>query len=250
MAKTNRPFAVFDIDGTLIRWQLYHAMADTMVKQGLIDPLKYKTVLTARNNWKNRSSEDSFSQYETSMVRLVTASFAGINHDQFTLACKSVTDRYKGQVYTYTRDLIASLRQQNYLIFAISGSPVELVKEIADYYSFDDYGASHFPIIDNHLSTPVHVAVGKNKVLILKEMINKHQASKEGSIGVGDTAGDIPLLKQVETAIAFNPTKELFNRAVIEQWQVVIERKNMFYQLQYEDGRYVLAATEQRPTLI
>ena len=34
----SRPFAVFDIDGTLIRWQLYHAVADDMAKQNIINP--------------------------------------------------------------------------------------------------------------------------------------------------------------------------------------------------------------------
>ena len=33
-----RPFAVFDIDGTLIRWQLYHSIADTLARLGHIEP--------------------------------------------------------------------------------------------------------------------------------------------------------------------------------------------------------------------
>ena len=34
-------FAVFDIDGTLIRWQLYHAIADELAKSGHIDAETY-----------------------------------------------------------------------------------------------------------------------------------------------------------------------------------------------------------------
>ncbi len=31
----SQPFAVFDIDGTIIRWQLYHALADELAKENI-----------------------------------------------------------------------------------------------------------------------------------------------------------------------------------------------------------------------
>ena len=49
-----RSFAVFDIDGTLIRWQLYHAVADALVKLGHVEPGAYEEIKVARMNWKTR----------------------------------------------------------------------------------------------------------------------------------------------------------------------------------------------------
>ena len=47
-----RPFAVFDIDGTIIRWQLYHALADELAslridREGRGEPriLSHKAIL-------------------------------------------------------------------------------------------------------------------------------------------------------------------------------------------------------------
>ncbi len=250
MSPTKRPYAVLDIDGTLIRWQLYHALADTLVKQQQIDPLKYEAVLAMRMNWKNRNSPNSFAEYENSLVKLVNQSFDGLDYRAFIAACDSVIKRYRGQVYTYTRDLIASLKKQGYLVFAISGSPYELVKEICSSYKFDDFGATEHFNKDGKYKPAARVATDKNKAVILKSLITKHGATNNGSIAVGDTIGDRHILELVEQPIAFNPSRELFDLAQAKRWAVVIERKNMVYRLQYENGRYVLAAPNSGPSLI
>jgi phosphoserine phosphatase len=32
----SKRFAVFDLDGTLVRWQLYHALVDRLAKKGYL----------------------------------------------------------------------------------------------------------------------------------------------------------------------------------------------------------------------
>ena len=115
MQVSKRPFAVFDIDGTLIRWQLYHAVADTMAKQGIVATDKYAGVLEARNDWKRRNSKDAFAHYEASLVNLIDQAIIGVDHTVFVSLCEDVISRYKDQVYTYTRDLIAGIRRSSFL---------------------------------------------------------------------------------------------------------------------------------------
>jgi phosphoserine phosphatase len=50
-------------------------------------------------------------------------------------------------------------------------------------------------------------------------------------VGVGDTDGDIPLLRKVETPICFNPNQKLYEHAKKEGWPVVVERKDVVYTL-------------------
>src|SRR5882724_7901118 len=139
MAKnTGRPFAVFDIDGTLIRWQLYHAIADTLARQGYIKPEVYQTMKDARMAWKRRSGS-SFRDYELQVIEVYEAILKTLSIEQFESAANAVFEEYKDQVYTYTRDLIAKLKKDNYVLFAVSGSQTEIVAKIADYYGFDDY---------------------------------------------------------------------------------------------------------------
>jgi phosphoserine phosphatase len=60
-------------------------------------------------------------------------------------------------------------------------------------------------------------------------------------VAVGDTHGDIEMLEFVEQPIAFNPNKTLYDYAREKGWQIVVERKNVIYQLGAVDGEYRLA---------
>jgi len=52
------------------------------------------------------------------------------------------------------------------------------------------------------------------------------------------------MLELVENPIAFNPDKNLFEIAKTHKWKVVIERKNMIFQLEYKNGNYVLEQSD------
>ncbi len=245
-----RPYAVFDIDGTIIRWQLYHALADTLAKKGIIEEKEFQKVRSARMNWKSRRSTNSFVDYEKSLIRLIDRSLPGVDYEVFSHACSEVIDRYKDQVYTFTRDFLAQLRQENYLTFAISASPKELVKQVAIYYGFDDYDGSDYEINNGRLSGNKKILLGSAKSKSLIKMIDDHGATNNGSIAVGDTLGDIELLSIAERPIAFNPSKELFEEAFQKKWELVIERKNVVYSLKYKDGQYILIPPRDRQTYI
>lgn len=240
-ALTRRPFAVFDIDGTLIRWQLYHAIGDALAKAGLISPTIFDPVRDARMNWKQRASDTSFQAYELEIIKAFDAAITDISLNSFTQAARNAFEEYKDQTYTYTRGLIQELRGKGYLLFAISASQIEIVGMLAKYYGFDGWAASRYEIKQGQFTGRKDVLFGNRKPVELAKLVKKHGANHEGSIGVGDSDSDIPLLGRVERPIAFNPNKLLFQRAQEKGWKIVIERKNMVYELELQYGRYVLA---------
>ena len=75
------------------------------------------------------------------------------------------------------------------------------------------------------------VEVIQDKSNIVRRVLEKEGFSGEGSIGVGDTEGDIPLLESVEMPICFNPNRALYEYAQEKQWPVVVERKDVVYTL-------------------
>jgi HAD superfamily hydrolase (TIGR01490 family) len=237
-----QPFAAFDIDGTLIRWQLYHAVSDQLAKDGLIAPALHSKSLEARMAWKVRSHEDSFKEYEEQVVVAYEAALLSLKANELNEAVKKVTERYKDQVYTYTRNLIKYLKSEGYLLFAISGSPKQVVELLADYYKFDDFRGTDYLQRDGRFTGEKIAHVGK-KHQVVKEMAKEHNATFNNSIAVGDSEGDISMLSVVDRPIAFNPTKKLFEQAKKQSWKIVIERKNMIYELENRDGSYVLAQT-------
>jgi HAD superfamily hydrolase (TIGR01490 family) len=236
-----RPFAVFDIDGTIIRWQLYHALGDELARMGHLDPIQFQKVREARMNWKQRQHQASFQDYERTLVNLVDAAIATIRVEDLQTACRTVLAEYKDQVYTYTRDLIRDLKTKNYLLFAISASQAEIVQMLAEYYGFDDYGGSIYGVKDGYFSGQKTILKAERKPEYLKELVSKHDADWQGSIGVGDSESDIAMLSAVETPLAFNPTRELFDHAKANNWKIIVERKNMIYELEPSNGSYLLA---------
>lgn len=240
-----RPFAVFDIDGTIIRWQLYHALADDLAKAGHLDPREFDKVRAARMIWKKRVKETSFNDYEQTLVNLIDTAITNIRVEDLQAACHRVLLEYQDQVYIYTRDLIQELKVKNYLLFAISASQAEIVQLLADYYGFDDFGGSSYEVKDGYFTGQKDVLKSEKKPAFLQRLVQKHDATWAGSTGVGDSESDIPMLSKIEQPIAFNPTKKLYEHARQQGWPVVVERKNMIYRLELKDGTYVLASSDR-----
>lgn len=238
----SRKFAAFDIDGTLIRWQLYHAVADELARRGHLDPIAYDQVREARRTWKKRANNHSFDDYELALVRAYDGAITNIPVSEVEQAFQAVLNEYKDQVYTYTRDLIQQLKEQNYLLFAISGSQKELVEKLADYYGFDDCGGSVYEVSNGQYTGNAEALRSSKKPEYLKQLVAKHGASWQGSIAVGDSESDIPMLSIVERPLAFNPTAELFSHAKKSGWQIVVERKNVQYLLKPDEGTYKLGS--------
>lgn len=233
-------FAVFDIDGTLVRWQLYHAVVDALGKRELINPKSYDQLRAARMEWKQRKHIDSFAKYEKILIEVCEEALPLIDAHLFDETVQEVADRYKTQVYSYTRDLIVKLKEQNYMLLAISGSHTELVQHIARQYGFDDWTGTVYARQGQHFTGNKMIA-SKNKRLVLDKFIEKYNLPIADSIGVGDSMSDVGFLEVVETPIAFNPNQSLYQTAKQRGWKIVIERKNVIYTLEKKDGRYILA---------
>ncbi len=236
----SRPFAVFDIDGTLIRWQLYHAIVTQLAKRGTLDAVSYENVRQARMLWKKRTRDEAFKDYERYLVKVYDQLLAKLSVQEFDEAAAAVFNEYKDQAYTYTRELIGALKKHNYLLFAISSSQAEIVAKIAKYYGFDDWSGTVYPQQGDYFTGQKEGFFG-TKHIVLQAMIDRHAAQQQGSIGVGDTESDVSLLEMVKRPIAFNPNKKLFEVARQKHWKIVIERKNVIYELEAKNGSYLLA---------
>ncbi|HRV75994.1 MAG: HAD family phosphatase [Candidatus Nomurabacteria bacterium] len=226
----SKKFAVFDIDGTLIRWQLYHALVDRLAKKGYLGEGVYEKIQEARMDWKVRNNEDGFYRYEIKLIEAFEDTVEGLEEKVFLEIVEDVFEQYKDQVYIYTRELIKDLKYKDYFLIFISGSHNELVQKLADYYGFDDFVGTHYAREGSKLKKDVFVASHHKKDL-LKNFIKKHNLSYEDSYAVGDTSSDAPMLEIVENAIAFNPDKKLYELAKANNWKIVVERKNVVYEI-------------------
>lgn len=242
MTQGKRKFAVFDIDGTLIRWQLYHAVVDRLAKKDLLGPSAHEELHEARMIWKRREHPDAFHDYEASLIHIYEEALPNLTAEQFDTVVDEVAKEYKEQTYVFTRDLAQQLKQAGYTLIAISGSHEELVGRVVKQYGFDLWVGSTYERHGNTFTGKKFVA-SSDKRTVLEKLINSEGLTLSGSAGVGDSKSDAAFLEMVEHPIAFNPDRELFAIARNGSWKIVIERKNMIYELEEQSGTYVLAQT-------
>jgi HAD superfamily hydrolase (TIGR01490 family) len=238
---SKQKFAVFDIDGTLIRRQLYHKLVNRLAHAGALGKQAPRMVEEAEEAWKRRKFSDfAFERYDDTLVQLYEDALQNISPKLFDELVIEVIEKYKDQAYAYTTQLFQDLKAAGYKLFIISGSHMELIEQIAKYYGFDDWMGTYYERGENGFTGEVGVST-LNKETSLKKLLERHtDVTLEGSICIGDTKSDIPMLKMVEKPIAFNPDKKLYNFAREQGWKIVIERKNVIYELESKDGSYTL----------
>lgn len=232
-------FAVFDIDGTLIRWQLYHAVVDKLANGGHLGPDARETLHQARMRWKRRESGYSFRDYEVALIQTYESGVTNLDTKTFDSLLHTVVDEYQDQAYTYTRDLAVKLKSQGYVLLAISGSHEELVAAVTQHYDFDDWIGTRYKRKQGTFTGEKYVA-SHDKHTALQSLITKHKLDVADSYAIGDSASDAPMLEIVEHPIAFNPDKALYDIATKNNWDIVVERKNVVYRLNAVDSTYTL----------
>lgn len=223
--------AIFDVDGTIFRSSLIVELVEIMVERGYFPKEAENIYIRKKEAWNNRKG--SYDDYINALVVSFMNHIKGVSFSDFEEAVKFVTGQHKYRVYRYTRDLIQDLKNKKYFLLAISQSPKGVLDDFCKYYGFDKvYGrfyelgpSDRFTgkVVDEHLIS--------NKANIVKRAVEKEGLTLEGSIGVGDTDGDISFLELVETAICFNPNSILYRYAKRNGWKVVVERKDVIYEL-------------------
>ncbi|NLO35712.1 MAG: HAD-IB family hydrolase, partial [Clostridiaceae bacterium] len=153
------------------------------------------------------------------------------------IARKVVEQNYE-RVYTYTRDKIKWHRQQGHLLIAISGSPVELVREMARRYEMDDFKGTVYEIGPDGTYSGVIRPMwdSRSKEQAVRAMAKTHDLDLDACYAYGDTSGDFTMLNLVGKPFAINPTRELLEKIVThpnlkKKISIIVERKDATYQL-------------------
>ena len=229
--------AFFDIDGTISREGLISEMFKKMIKYELIDNSKwYNEVEPAFTRWDKR--EGDYDDYLQKMVDIYTETVKNTDSFHIDYIAKKVIEQKGERVYTYTREKIKWHKAQEHLVIAISGSPVELVREMSVKYGMDDYRGTTYKVSGNGIYNgeiiPMWDAESKRKAIL--EIAEKDDIDLSASYAYGDTNGDFAMLKLVGNSFAINPTRELLTNIrkdslLREKINIIVERKDVTYRL-------------------
>ena len=219
----NQPVAIFDIDGTFFRWQLFHELVFQLKDMGCFSEKISKKLDDTFLNWQ--ALKASWAEYEDQVVTAIEESIKSINPKQVEEAAQKIIDKSGHEVYAFTAQLAQKLKKDGYFLLAITGSQQEVAELFAKKHGFDDcIGLVHERENEQYTGKYARFVVN-NKLSLAKEYITEHS------------------LSLVTHPIAFNPSKELLNEAQLRKWPIIIERKNIMYRLEMDQNGYKLAET-------
>lgn len=232
--------AFFDIDGTLYREGLIAEIFKKLVKFEIIHPEKwYNEVMPEYQKWDKR--QGNYDNYLLKMADIYTQAIKGLHRSQVEFIAKQVVHQKGDRVYTYTRDRIKWHKEQGHKVITISGSPVELVREMALKHGFDDYRGAVYILDESDVYSGEILPMwdSKNKRKAIKELSEKYDIDLSKSYAYGDTAGDYSMFEMVAYPVCVNPTRELVtkvlqNEDLRRRIKIIVERKDMIYYLDPE----------------
>ena len=231
MGVNNKKVAIFDIDGTIFRSSLLIEITEELIKEGIFPKQARDIYNKAHGDWSDR--KDSYDKYIGAVIEAFMKNIKGVLYSDFEKVAKKVIDSKNQRVYRYTRELIKDLKRKKYFLLAISHSPTTVVQEFCRKWGFDKaYGRLHETDKKGRFTGKVlHEDLISDKAKILERAVERNDLTLAGSVGVGDSESDIPFLKLVERPICFNPNSKLYIHAKKEGWEVVVERKNVVYEI-------------------
>ena len=223
--------AIFDIDGTIFRSSLLIEILNVLIERGNISESARKEYEKEHKMWLTRKGD--YATYIMAVVKTFDHHIKGVYYGDFADASKIVIERYQNHTYRYTRDLVHDLKKKGYFLLAITHSPKGVAEKFCKGLGFNKvYGRLlELGPTDKFTGKPLEEYAIMNKANIVKRAVEKENLTLSGSIGVGDTESDIPLLEMVETSICFNPNMKLYKHAKLNKWKVVVERKDVIYEL-------------------
>lgn len=223
--------AVFDVDGTIFRSSLLIELTEALVAQGVFPPRAKARYAGEFALWRAR--EGNYERYISAVIAAFEQHVTGVPYALLGDVARDVVEREQNHVYRYTRDLVRELKEKGYFLLAISQSPKVILEDFCKKLGFDKvYGRIYETDSENKCTGKIiDLHLIANKANIVRRAVEKENLTLHGSIGVGDTEGDIPFLEMVQKPICFNPNEKLHRYARLMKWRVVVERKDVIYKI-------------------
>jgi HAD superfamily hydrolase (TIGR01490 family) len=223
--------AVFDVDGTIFRSSLLIEVVEACIATGLFPKNADEAYVDEHDAWMNR--EGDYHAYIMAVVECFMTHIKGVFYGDFAELAQTVVNKEQHKTYRYTRDLVKKLKKEGYFLLAISHSPKTILDMFCPDLGFDKVYGMIYEIgpSDKFTGEVTDPAFILNKAGVLRRAVEKSGLSLDGSIGVGDTESDISFLELVDEPICFNPNSGLYKIAKLRKWKVVVERKDVVYEL-------------------
>jgi HAD superfamily hydrolase (TIGR01490 family) len=223
--------AIFDIDGTIFRKNLQFELINELSWMSVFPRKVRDEIVKLYTNWLEHKG--TYEQYRQGLVALYEKHIPGCSIKDVERASKVVVSFHQDRTYIFAEGLIKKLRAEGYHLIAISGSPIEIVKEYNNrHLKFDAVFGSVYRYDNKGIYTgETEYEPVQHKGKLVKEYVEENNLTLDASYGMGDTQSDASLLEAVDNPIAFNPNENLREIAKEKGWRIVVEKKDVIYEM-------------------
>ncbi|MDO4710787.1 MAG: HAD-IB family hydrolase [Peptostreptococcaceae bacterium] len=244
-----RTAAFFDIDGTIFRDSLMIAHFRKMREYGIINDLTWcGNINFSEERWQKRRL--AYDDFLDDISKAYVESLMGVSYGDIMFTARHTMRSRADEVYRFTKHRIQKHRELGHMVIFISGSPDFLVRQMANIWKADVYMGSKY-IFQKGVFTgeivPMWDSVSKLKAI--RQLVADYDIDLEQSFAYGDTNGDLTMLQSVGHPFAINPAKELLDKIsgdekLSEKTTIVVERKDVIYQLRADTATFDLSRDE------
>ncbi|MDD3648299.1 MAG: HAD-IB family phosphatase [Candidatus Dojkabacteria bacterium] len=216
----DRKLALFDIDKTIFDGYIILHLASFQTELGIISQKINDNLQSIAKKYSN-----GLLPYEIAQRKINEYYAVGLKDLSYAVVVNSTNEFIKSNrdmFYPYVERLFYKLKN-SYDIYLVTGEFEFIANACKENLSAYDFFASKCEIVNKKFSGRVekHLAFGREKEKEVKSLIEKY--TNKGSFAVGDSEGDIDMLKLVEHAFCINPTPQLEKEANRNSWVITNE---------------------------
>ncbi len=216
-----------DIDGTLVRGQLWVLFITELVYEGLLPRIVLTAAEGPRRAWIERTGP--FSAYVEALLKSFKSNkhMKGVAVADVQVVARRVVERYGNHLHVFPRQLILAAQDIGMVTAMITGTPTEVVRILAPTLGVTDFLGTEWPEVDGAYTwdPPKEWCVEKGNACCI--IAKRNRCALQDSVAIGDTSGDILMLKEVGVPICFNPDQKLLSWAREHRVLIVLERKDV-----------------------
>ncbi|MCK5725992.1 MAG: HAD family hydrolase [Thiotrichaceae bacterium] len=211
--------ALFDLDNTLLSGDSDYEWGEYLVKKGLVDKKAYAEA--------NQYFLEQYQEGTLDIIEFTRFAFTPLAEnsldDLLQWRADYLEDSIKPLITEKALDLVEKHKQQGDTLVVITATNSFITRPIVDLFGIEHLIATEIKQIDNRFVAEIDgtPCFQEGKVTRLNQWLQQQSATLQGSYFYSDSHNDLPLLEQVDHAIAVDPDEKLEKIALKNHWSII-----------------------------
>ena len=203
--------AILDFDNTLYDGFSRYDTAFELEKMGVVAKGLTKEIEDLQEEYE--SGQITYNQKFADDKKIFTKYYQGLVYADL---CKYVNQQFdlEAKLFDFSKELVQTLQDKDYIVVLVSGAWDFILDKAQDVLNVDSYFGTEFSRNKEGFITDGYNQIldFEQKKLITAKLIK----DAEQSVGIGDSAADVPILNQTDISILIDPKPDAAEMARIE----------------------------------